>query len=176
MPSPTIYSYTFIDDKGVKATLPVFVAYDAATETVGALVGNVAALGGTLDALSGAQIIDARIIIDVAPDPSWKSSPVAGDYVETGGKFTFGQNGSKYVDSLVVPGIANANVVNGKIDLTSGHAADNFIQQIIGAGGIGGSHTVYANSKFLNALNSFRFCDLNVRKHRRQLTKQTSEV
>lgn len=176
MPSPTIYSFTLKDDKGVSATLPVFVAYDAATETVAALTGNIAALGGTIDAVTGAQITDCRIIIDVAPDPSWKTAPVAGDYVETGAKFTFAQNGSKYVDSLVIPAIAASNVVNGKVDLTSGNPADLFIKQIIQSSGIGGSHTVFANSKYLLALNGFLYCDLNVRKHRKQLTKQTSEV
>lgn len=176
MPTPTIYSFTIEDDKGVKATSVYYVAYDATTETVSALVGNIAALGGLIDPLTGGQITDARIIIDVAPDPSWKSAPIAGDYVETGAKFTFTQAGSKYVDSTVVPAIAAAQVVNGKVNLAAGSPAINFINALIGSGGIGGSHTVFANSKFMNALTSFLSCDLNVRKHRKQLTKNTTEL
>lgn len=176
MPSPTIYSFTIVDDKGVKATSSYYVAYDAATETVAALVGNIADLGGTLNAITDGQITDCRIIIDVAPDPSWRTAPVADSNVEMGGLFTFKQAGSKYVDSQLVPALAGSVVTAGKINLTGGGPVDLWIQQLIASAGIGGSHTVFANSKFLNALTAFLHCDLNVRKHRRALTKQTSEV
>lgn len=175
MPAPTIYSFTLQDDKGVKATVPVYVAYDAATETVAALVGNIAALGGLLDAITDAQIIDCRIIIDVPPDPSWKSAPLADTWVVNGALLTFGQANTKYADSITVPAPAASQITAGKVNIGSGSAFDNFIQALIGSAGIGGSHTVFANSKFSNALNSFRHIDLNLRKRRKQLTKQTTE-
>lgn len=176
MPTPTIYSFTVQDDKGVKATSQYYVAYDAATETVAALVGNIAALGGLIDPITDGQITDCRIIIDVAPDPAWKTAPVAGSNVEMGGLFTFSQANVKYVDSQLVPAFAKSLVSGGKIDLTASGPVDNWIQTLIGTAGIGGSHTVFANSKFMNALKAFLHCDLNTRKHRRSLTKQTTEL
>lgn len=176
MPSPTIYSFTVLDDKGVKATSTYFVAYDAATETAGALAGNIAALGGLLDAITGGQITDCRIIIDVAPDPSWKSAPIADTNVEVGGLFTFKQANSKYVDSQIVPALKASLITGGKINLTTGGPVDLWIKALTQGTGIGGSNTVFANSKFLNVLNAFLHCDLSVRKHRRSLTKQTTEA
>jgi len=175
MPSPTIYSFTLQDDSGVKASHIVYVAYDAATETIGALTGNLAAYGGLLDAITDAKIIDARIIIDVAPDPSWKAAPVTPSDVERTGLFDFNQANSKYVAPEDVPAMARSKSPKDRINLADADVAA-YITNVTQASGIGGSHTVFANSKFLNALQSLRDAAITFRKHRRSLSKVSFET
>lgn len=171
MPSPTIYSFTLKDARGVKATTTgIYVAYDAATETVGALTGNLAALGGLIDAITDAQIIDARIIIDVAPDPAWKSAPVANSDVQESFNMNFLQDNSKYVQSVLVPGLKNSILVNGAPAPTASPLS-TFITNMTTS--IGGSSTVFANSKYLNALNALSDVFITFRPHRRQTKQRT---
>lgn len=175
MPSPTIYSFTLQDAAGVKATSVYYVAYDAATETVGALLGNIAALGGLLDAITDGQIIDARVIIDLAPDPSWKSAPVSNSNVERTGLFDLNQNNSKYVSPVDVPSIARSKSPKDRITLTDTDIAA-FITNLTQATGIGGSNTVFNNSKFSNATRSLRDALVTFRKHKRALDRVSFET
>jgi len=169
MPSPTIYSFTLKDARGVQATTTgIFVAYNAAVQTVGAMAGNVAALGGLIDAITDAQIIDCRMIIDVAPDPGWKSAPVAGSDVQESLNFSFLQANSKYVQGVLIPGLKNAMLVDGA-PVPSAAPLSDFIDDMIT--NIGGSSTVFANSKFSNALNALDSVFVSFRP-KRAATKQ----
>lgn len=180
MPKPTIYSFSLIDSEGVKASHDVFVSYDAATETVGALVGNIAAYGGLLDAVTGAQITDCRIIVDVAPDPSWKSAPLANSTVERSAVVNFHQANTPYAWGTVIPAIRDALVIAGRLLLASGALktlVDTLKNQTPVSGGIGGSGTVFAQSPYSNALIAFKDAFRSTRKHRRELERvSTTEV
>lgn len=177
VPSPTIYSYTILDSAGVKATAgPFYVAYDAATETVAALTGNFAALGGLVDLITDGQIVDGRIIIDVAPDPGWKAAPVADSIVERTGLFNFKPLDSKYVQGADIPAISLAVLdAKSRVTLTNTNVI-NFITSMTQATGIGGSNTVFANNKFLLALRTFVDVATTFRKHRRKMTRNTIET
>jgi hypothetical protein len=76
--TPTVFSYTTLDGNGVKASMPFYVSYDGALETIDALVGEWLVYGGLLDAVTGGVILDGQITIPLAPDASWKDTPVAG--------------------------------------------------------------------------------------------------
>lgn len=169
MPSPTIYSYTIKDFNGLEATHLIYVAFDAATETVGALVGNIAAYGGGLDAVTAGKIVDCRIIIDVAPDPSWKATPITGIPIEETLLMNFNQANSKYAQSYDIPAVRDTMFDSaGRPIITSG-ALQALITQITNqTTGIGGSSTVFAQSKFSNALQSLRDALKSFRKHRRR--------
>jgi len=175
MPTPTIYSFTVQDAKGVKATALTYVAYDAATETVGALLGNAAVFGGLVDAISGGVLIDGRVIIDIARDPGWKATPVAGSNVEQTGLFDFNQNNSKYVAAVDIPALLESTLVGGRIDLANTDIAA-FITNLTQASGIGGSTTVFNNSKYLNATRSLRDALVTFRKHKRALDRVSFET
>jgi len=171
MPSPTIYSYTLKDARGVQATTTgIFTSYDAATQTVGAMTGNVAALGGLIDAITDAQIIDARLIIDVAPDPAWKSSPVASSDVQESFAFDFLQANSKYVQGVLVPGLKQSILVGGA-PVPTANPLLAFITDMIGS--IGGSSTVFANSKYSNDLTALKQVYVSFRPHRRATKQRT---
>jgi hypothetical protein len=169
MPSPTIYSYTLMDARGVKATTTgIYTSYNAATQTVGAMTGNVAALGGLIDAITDAQITDARLVIDVAPDPAWKSAPVANSDVQESFAFNFLQANSKYVQGVLVPGLKNSILVSGAPAPT----VDPLLAFITSmTGSIGGSSTVFANSKYSNDLTALKDVYISFRPHR-SATKQ----
>jgi hypothetical protein len=175
MPSPTQYSFTIKDKSGVPATCLVYVAYDAVTETVGALAGNIAALGGLLDAITDGVITDCRIIIDVAPDPSWKTVAVANTDTEQTGLFNFNQANSKYVQGVDVPCFKDSLIVSGRINLAA-TAVANWITNLTSNDGIGLSTTVFANSKFSNALESLRDAAVTFRKRRRERSKVSFET
>lgn len=171
MPSPTIYSFTLKDARGVSATTTgIYVSYDAATETVGALVGNIAALGGTIDAITDAVITDCRIVIDVAPDPSWKSAPVASSDVQESFNLNFTQANSKYVQSVLIPGLKNSILVNNAPAPTA-TPLSTFITNMTTS--IGGSSTVFANSKYSNALTALKDVFITFRPHRKQTKQRT---
>lgn len=166
MPSPTIYSFTITDASGkTKATSIYYVAYDAATETVGALVGNIAALGGLIDPVTGGVITDCRITIDVAPDPSWKTTPIAGSDAEKTLVMNFDQANSKYAQELIVPAIRDTLLdANGRPIVATGAIATLVSNLTNQTTGIGGSTTVFGNSKYSNALQRLRDAFISFRK------------
>lgn len=171
MPSPTIYSFTLKDARGVQATtVGIFTAYDAATQTVGAMTGNVAALGGLIDAITDAQIVDARLIIDIAPDPGWKAAPVANSDVQESFNFNFLQANSKYVQSVLIPGVKQSILVSGAPAPTVNPMLA-FVTAMTGS--IGGSNTVFANSKFSNDLTALQDVYISFRPHRRATKQRT---
>lgn len=169
MPSPTIYSFTIKDYNGLEATHIVYTAYDAATETVGALVGNIAAYGGGLDAVTAGVIVDCRIIVDVAPDPSWKTTPVANIPIEETLLLNLNQANSKYVQSMDIPAVRDTLFTSDGRPIIASGAIAALVNQLTNAvTGIGGSSTVFAQSKFSNALTSLRDAMKSFRKHRRR--------
>lgn len=177
MPKPTIYSYTIKDSSGVKSTFDLSVAYDAATETAGALIGNFAALGGLLDAVIDGQIIDGRIIVDVAPDPSWKAAPVADSIVERTALLTFRQANTTYVASVDIPAISLSVLDAQEAPIINAGALQTFISNLTNQStGIGGSATVFANSKYSNALLALVKAVTTFRKHRRSLDAKTTKI
>lgn len=177
MPKPTIYSFTIKDSSGVKSTADFSVAYDAATETVGALIGNLAALGGLLDAVIDGQIIDGRILIDVAPDPSWKTAPVADSIVERTALLTFQQANTTYVASIDIPAISLSVLDAQEAPIINAGALQTLINNLVNqTTGIGGSATVFANSKYANALTKLLKAVTTFRKHRRSLDAKTTKI
>jgi len=176
MPDPTIYSYTVQDSRGVKATVAVYTAYDAATETAAALLGNWADLGGDIDALTDGKIIHGKVIIPALPDPAWKAAAVADSDVERTGLFNFRPTDFTYVEGVDIPAIS-LSVLNadGRINLAAG-AVTAFVADMTQNTGIGGSNTVFAQNKFEVALKILVDVMTTFRKHRKQLSKKTIET
>lgn len=170
MATPTIFSFTIEDAKGVKATHNIFTSYDGATTTVNGLITALNTYGGVLDAITDGQIIDTRLIIPLAPDGAWKTAPVAGSNVEQTGLFNFSQAGSKYKQGEDVPAISASVLVGGRINLTN---ADIISWLSALTGGLG---TVGVVSKFANDLVALVDALVTFRKHRRQLDRVSYEV
>lgn len=115
MPSPTIFSYTIVDEAGNPATARLYMAYDAATATVASLLGAAAAYGGVIDAVTDGRIKEFNVTINALPDPAWKASAVADSNVNKVLYENFNLDDSKYAWALEVP------AVKGSLIDTNGH-------------------------------------------------------
>lgn len=164
-----IFSYSFIDELGTKASMSVPAMVDPTTGTPAALSTEWVALGTQLDLNSDALITGGAISIVKVPDGGWKDSPAAGSRVEQTGLFNFTNATSKYKFGVDIPSVANADIVDGKISLTLTNVA-NLLGELIGAftGGVFTNTSQYPLAALADALLSFR-------KRRRQLSRSSFE-
>jgi len=169
MPSPTKFSYTIRDESGDKATSLLYVAYDAATETVAALLGAAAAFGGLIDAVTGGVITEFNVTIPALPDPAWKDNPDADSDVQKTLLENFTAADTLYPQEFIVPALKGSLVdVNGHPILTSGGAIDAMNDAIVA-----GSGAVFPNNQFLLDLTALRDAAVTFRKRKdsRKLSK-----
>lgn len=166
MPSPTIFSYSLEDKAGVKGSCDLYVSYDAATETIAALLATAAAFGGLLDAVTGAKITGFALKIPALPDPSWKAAAVAGIDMEQTLLENFAVTDSGYVQSFDVPALRDTLLTVDRQPIISGGAIKAMNDAIIGSVGTG----VAAQNKFLLDLTALVDARVSFRKHRRNRT------
>lgn len=176
MPRPTIISYSIKDSMGTTATMPIYVSYDAATETVEALIGAAAAFGGLTDLITDGKITEFNILINALPDPSWKANPVADSIVERTANANFLTVDSPYPEPIDVPAISLSVLdAKGRVDLANTNWV-NWRTQITSNTGIGASTTVFAQNKFLIALKAFKSVATTFRKHKKPVKAETFET
>ena len=169
MPSPTIFSYTIEDENGETATAALYVAYNAATQTVSALLGAAAAFGGLIDAVTGGRIKEFKIKIPALPDPAWKSAALEDSDVQKTLLMNFNVTDSIYPQDFIVPALNPALVLpNGQPDLTSGEPIDDLADAIVA-----GTGNTFPNNQFLLDLVSLRDAAVTFRKRKdsRKLSK-----
>lgn len=173
MPSPTIFSYTIEDAVGVRSTHLIYTAYDAATETVGALLAAASQYGGLLDAVTAGKIVEFNVKVNGLPDPAWKSAAIANVDAEQTLLMNFDITDSKYAQPYDVPALRDTLIDSGGRPIfTAGSAIKALIDAITGATGLG---TVSVNSQFLLDLTGLRDIAVTFRKHRKS-RKQVSRV
>lgn len=164
MATPTVMSFTVEDNDGVKASAPFYISYNGALETVDALIGVWLAAGALIDLITGGVIISGSITIPLAPDATWKTTPITGQSVSDTLNLTFGNDDTIYGDTFVVPALRDTLVSAGRPIITPGAAIDDLAQSIL-AGFTNGS---YVNPNGSD-LDSWDAAFQGVRKHRRQL-------
>lgn len=164
MATPTVISYTFRDDDGVKASALFYVSYDGALETVDALIGVWLQIGGLLDLVSGAVIESGHIKIPLAPDDSWKDTPLTGHSVSDTLNVTFSNDDTIYGDTFAIPAVRDTLISAGRPIITSGGAIDNLTDELAGS---------FTNGFYVNAAGSDLIARTaafqGVRKHRKRL-------
>ena len=164
MATPTVLSFTYQDDDGVKASAPIYVSYNGAVETVDGLIGVWLALGGLLDLVSGAKIISGSISIPLAADAGWKATPIEGQSVSDVLELKFSNDDTIYTDTIVVPAVRDTLIVDGRPDLTASGAIDDLATELEGSF-TNGFYVNDAGSDLIALIEAFQ----GVRKHRRQL-------
>lgn len=172
MPSPTIFSYSLVDELNVKASSSLFVSYDAATETVDALLAAAAYYGGLINAITGCRIREFNVIIPALPDPTWKATPDAGSRVEQTLLENWNITDSKYPQAIDIPGLKNSLLSADKKPTISAGAIKAFNDAVIAGYGVGPE--VAIQSSFLENLNGLRDAALSFRKHRRAVKAVTT--
>ncbi|HEY9757808.1 MAG TPA: hypothetical protein V6C97_21755 [Oculatellaceae cyanobacterium] len=164
MPSPTIFSYALQDAAGVKGSHSIYVAYNAATETVGALLAAAAQYGALLDAVTGAKVLEFNVNINALPDPAWKDNAIADIDMEQTLLMNYVITDSKYSQPYDVPALRDTLIdTDGRPIYTTGAIAA-LVDAITGATGLG---AVSVNSQFLLDLTGLRDISVTFRKHRK---------
>lgn len=171
MATPTVLSFTFQDNDGVKSSSPFYASYNGAVETVDALIGVWLALGGLIDAVSGARILNGSITIPLARDASWKTAPLTGHSVSDVLNLVFSNDDTIYTDTFVVPAVRDTLIVDGKPILTDGGAIDALADALAGSF-TNGYYVNSSGSDLIALVKAFQ----GVRKHRRQLTARSTAL
>lgn len=170
MPDPSIMSFQLQDDGKVPASNDYFIAFDGSILTLDAAIANVQATAALVDAITDAVITGIRLVIVVPLPGGLKGSPVADSSVEKTGLFNFNLDASKYSDSIDIPAIANALVINKRINLSAG-AYTAWRDRVLDD--TSGLHVI---SKFRIDLASVRDAAVTFRKHRKSTRKASFEV
>jgi len=167
MPSPTIFSFTIRDESGDPAVADLYVAYDAATETVASLLAAAAAYGGLIDAVTAGVITEFNLKIPALPDPSWKTVALTDADVQKTLLENFNAADTLYPQEFIVPAVRGTLIdANGHPILTSGGAIDALNDLIVS-----GSGAVFPNNKFLLDLTSLRDAAITFRKSKNSRAK-----
>lgn len=170
MPSPTIFSYTIEDENGETGTSVLYVAYNAAVLTVGALLGAAAAYGGLIDAVTAGRITEFNIKIPALPDPAWKDNALADSDIQKTLLENFRAADTLYPQDFWVPALNGALVLpNGQPDLTEDGPIDA-LNELIAAG----TANVFPNNQFLLDLTGLR--DAAVTFWKRKGSREKSKV
>lgn len=166
MPAPTKFSYTIEDESGDKSTALLYVAYNAATETVASLLGAAAAFGGAIDAVTGGVITEFNVTINALPDPSWKTTTAADIDNQKTLHENFNLADTTYPVDFDVPAVRGSLIdTNGQPIIDSG--AIKTMNDLI----VAGSGAVYPNNEFLVDITGLRNAAISFRKVKDSLKK-----
>jgi hypothetical protein len=164
MATPTVLSFTFQDDDGVKASAHFYLSYDGATKTVDSLIGDWLEMGGLIDAITGAVVLSGSIQIPLSPDASWKDDALTGHSVSDTVNLVMGNSATIYTDTFVVPAVRDTLIADGRVDVTASGAVDDLAQRLITAR-VNGNNVNSAGDDLTTFIAAFQ----GVRKHRKQL-------
>jgi hypothetical protein len=166
------YSFTIIDELGVKASMPVPISIDD-SKTVAQLIAASISYGDVVDAATGGVLDELRIVIFTDPTThGWKTEAVEGSRVEQTGLFNFKPSGVSHRYGIDLPAILDTLVSTGKILLGTG-AAQDFIDLILAGVSADG---VASTNPARQALTAFTDALITFRKHRRALDRRSFET
>lgn len=165
-----LFSYTFVDELGTKASATVPVYFDGTLVTPNGLKTQWTTMGGHLDAMTSAQIVSGTISIEPAVAGGWKDAPEAGSRVEQTANFNFLNAVTKYKYGINIPSLDNTKIVGNQINLADTDVAA-FVAEVIAG---------FTNGNFVNTgihiLTALADAFISFRKHRKQVNRATFEV
>lgn len=161
MADPTSFEWQIQDDQGLNNRTQMFMAYDGATETVDALIGEWTLLGGLLDATIDGKIVGGQILIPLIRDPAWKATPVVGNNVNQVMNLNFGNDFNSFGTSILIPSYkeTQVNATSPRAPNLAAAALAAFIAAVITDTG-----TAFVNSRDLHDINRLVDAFLTVRK------------
>lgn len=163
MADPTIFEYQVQDDQGLTNRVAVYQAYNGATTTVDSLIGSWLQLGGLVDPVIDAQILQGRITIPLSPSGTWKTAPVEGNNVNQVMALNMENDFNRYLTPILLPAYKESQL---NADGTPNLAATALAALI--AYLIAGDDDIFPNSRDLHDLDAIRDAFLTVRKVRNQ--------
>ena len=168
MANPTSFSWSLIDDQGLPNEVQMYIAYDGATETVDALIGEWLALGALVDATIDAQIVGGQILVPLEPSGSWKQVPVIGNNVNQVMTLDFANDFNQYLTPILLPSYKESILTPTRVPDLADPALAALVTAIITDTG-----TAFVNSRDLHDLNALVKAFLTVRKVKNQRQKTT---
>lgn len=170
MANPTSFEWQLQDDQGVVNRTQMFMAYDGATETMDALIGEWGVLGGLLDATTDAEIIGGQILVPLEPVGGWKTAPVnPGNNVNQVMVLDFENDFNQYLTSILIPAYKESQLTAQKTPNLAATALAALIAAIITDTG-----TAFVNSRDLHDLDAIRKAFLTTRKVKGSKQKLTT--
>jgi hypothetical protein len=163
-----IISVSITDDLGVTAAHDIFCTLDDTT-TLASILTQANAYLTLVKPLTDGKSNSARVTV-LFPPADFNASAATGKAVDTTGLFTFAQADSPYKFSVDIPAIADAVIVNGKINAGNSDVAawvDWWAAPHSGVRGI---------TKFRNVTAGFLKSAITSRKHRRSLTRSSTSI
>jgi len=161
--------YTIQDRFGTRAQVQFPFTFDGSVVTLDDFTTQAIGTGNDLDGITDGQIVGVRLIVDLPPDPDWKSSPESTSFVERTANFAFLNLVTKYLFNLAVPSISPSEISSsGKI---TGGAVDTFLDNLENQ-----SATQGFTDKQQHEQEGVAHSMLSIRKKRRQLDKSTYEL
>ena len=159
---------TVVDGLGTKANTDFYIALDD-SKTLAAMVTDAQALCVAVDATLDAKVTGCRITVDYQPS-GMKANPTSASRVEQTGLINFSNDSTSRKQGVVLPGLKNAAIVGGKINL-----ADTAVAALIAfikASGTSGTWANFAFQTLVDVLDAI----LSFRKHRKSLSRTSFEL
>ena len=159
------------DDQGLINRVQMYAAYDGATETVNALIGQWVGTGALIDACIDGKIVGGQILIPLVgadQNAGWKQSPANGNNVNQVMNLNFGNDFSSYLTSILLPSYKETQVssTSPKAPNLAATALAAFIARVITDTG-----TVFINSRDLHQIDRLVDAFLTTRKVRGQRSR-----
>jgi len=158
MADPTSLSWQIVDDQGVSNRTQIYYAYDGATETVDALIGNWQLLGALIDACVDGQIVEGSITIPLLPAAGWKTAPANGNNANQIMTLNFDNDFNTYATPIILPSYKESTLLNKRPNVTA-VPLSTLVAAIIT-----GQATGFPNSRDIHDLNGLRDAFLGTRK------------
>jgi hypothetical protein len=159
---------TVVDGLGTKATTEFYIVLDD-SKTLADAVADAQALCAAVDATLDAKVESARVTVNYQPT-GMKSVPTSGSRVEQTGVINFSNDTTARKQAIVLPGLKNAAIVAGKMNL-----ADTAIAALIAfikSAGTSGTWANFAFQTLVDVLDAI----LSFRKHRKSLSRTSYEI
>jgi len=158
MADPTSLEWQIVDDQGVTNRVQMYYAYDGATETIDALIGNWQLLGALIDNCVDGQIVEGRITIPLLPAAGWKAAPANGNNSNQVMTMNFDNDFNTYATPILLPSYKESTLVNKRPNVAAAPLS------VLIAAIIAGQATGFPNSRDLHDLNALREAFLGTRK------------
>lgn len=164
MANPTSFEWQVQDDQGLVNRVQMYFAYNGATETIDALIGEWQAMGALIDACIDGQILGGQMLVPLEPAGGWKTAPNAGNNVNQILTLNFENDFNQYLTGILLPSYQESVLTAGtRVPDLADAALAALVAAIIDDTG-----TAFVNSRDLHQLDALRAAFLTVRKVKNQ--------
>lgn len=157
---PVLLSFTLEDDKGKRASCPIYGVFDDATATISSLLAYFSATAGDLDDITEAKIVSGSITLYPTLPLGLDANPVANSDVEESALLTFVTSAYGKAYGQDIPAFIQSAFVDEAVNVADAAVAQ-WINRMVTSGTI-----IHSNNFFQATLSSLRKGRKSFRKRR----------